>query len=232
MAQDWLEQGRVKQKRRTRRALIDAAVELTRDGGTPTVAEAAERADVSRATAYRYFPTQEALTIEAAIEFIMPCLDDLLGDIQVPQTGGGDADGLDRLAKVERALADVFWQGETQVRTMLKSSMELWLASKKGRNITLRRQGRRMPMIDAAIAPLKDRVHAETYQKLRAALAIVLGMESMIALTDVIGISDPGRAGDIRRWAMQALVRAALAEASQADSGKRETLSAAGPAPV
>jgi AcrR family transcriptional regulator len=30
----------------------------------PTVAAVAERADVGRATAYRYFPTQEALLLE------------------------------------------------------------------------------------------------------------------------------------------------------------------------
>ena len=35
-------------------------------GTPPTVAEAAEEAKVSRATAYRYFPTQEALLIEIA----------------------------------------------------------------------------------------------------------------------------------------------------------------------
>jgi AcrR family transcriptional regulator len=32
----------------------------------PTVGDVAERADVARATAYRYFPTQEALLLETA----------------------------------------------------------------------------------------------------------------------------------------------------------------------
>src|SRR5919198_6114983 len=56
--------GRERQTRRTRRALIAAADELFAEGRVPTVAAVAERADVARATAYRYFPTQEALLLE------------------------------------------------------------------------------------------------------------------------------------------------------------------------
>src|ERR1700755_2447364 len=55
---------RDRQTQRTRRALIAAADELFAEGGVPTVAAVAERADVARATAYRYFPTQEALLLE------------------------------------------------------------------------------------------------------------------------------------------------------------------------
>src|SRR5918997_4358132 len=58
---------RANQKERTRAALVTAAAELLRRGAAPpTVAAAGEAAKVSRATAYRYFPTQEALLIEVA----------------------------------------------------------------------------------------------------------------------------------------------------------------------
>jgi AcrR family transcriptional regulator len=49
---------RANQKSRTREAIIDGALELMAEGTMPTVVAAAERAKVSRATAYRYFPTQ------------------------------------------------------------------------------------------------------------------------------------------------------------------------------
>src|SRR5919106_1299453 len=55
---------RANQKERTRAALVGAATDLLKEGSPPTVAEAAARAKVSRATAYRYFPTQEALMVE------------------------------------------------------------------------------------------------------------------------------------------------------------------------
>jgi AcrR family transcriptional regulator len=46
--------GRTHQKARTRAALVAATRELLAEGITPTVEEAAGRAQISRTTAYRY----------------------------------------------------------------------------------------------------------------------------------------------------------------------------------
>ncbi len=59
-----IEDRRVNQKRRTRAAIVTAAKDLIEQRATPTVAQAAEAALVSRTTAYRYFPTQESLLVE------------------------------------------------------------------------------------------------------------------------------------------------------------------------
>ena len=54
-------------RRRTRRAMIEAATRLVREGASPSVTEVADAAGVSRATAYRYFPTQESLLAEVIV---------------------------------------------------------------------------------------------------------------------------------------------------------------------
>ena len=64
--------GRVNQKRRTRRALLEAAMSLYEQGVDPTFGQVAERAMVSRATAYRYFSSVEALISEAIFERSVP----------------------------------------------------------------------------------------------------------------------------------------------------------------
>src|SRR5690348_1759429 len=56
---------RANQRERTRSAIMDGARKLLNEGKIPSVADAAEVARVSRATAYRYFPTQSALITEA-----------------------------------------------------------------------------------------------------------------------------------------------------------------------
>src|SRR5918999_5127246 len=53
--------GRTNQKARTRAALLDAARELLAEGVNPTVEQAADRAAISRTTAYRYFANRRAL---------------------------------------------------------------------------------------------------------------------------------------------------------------------------
>ena len=57
--------GRTQQKSRTRQALTAATRELLAQGLTPQVEDAAERAGVSRTTAYRYFPNQRSLLMAA-----------------------------------------------------------------------------------------------------------------------------------------------------------------------
>src|SRR5881398_2987392 len=59
--------GRVRQRRRTRAAIVGAAAELLRSGVTPSVGEVAEAAEVSRRTVYLYFPNVEQLLLDATL---------------------------------------------------------------------------------------------------------------------------------------------------------------------
>ena len=65
MSMPYVATGRTRQKERTRKALVAAARGLVAEGKTPTVEEAASAADISRTTAYRYFPSQRMLLVAA-----------------------------------------------------------------------------------------------------------------------------------------------------------------------
>jgi AcrR family transcriptional regulator len=58
---------------------------LSEQGHRPTVAEVADAALVSRATAYRYFPTQEYLLFEAALGSTRSDIDRELDKNTLPQ---------------------------------------------------------------------------------------------------------------------------------------------------
>src|SRR5437879_3184518 len=85
--------GRANQKRRTRQALISAAMAFRDEGRNPTFAEVAERALVSRATAYRYFSSLEALISETATERGLLPLE------RFWRPGDDPADGISRAAR-------------------------------------------------------------------------------------------------------------------------------------
>src|ERR1700684_2678886 len=61
---------RKNQKARTRSAILSAAMELVREGRPASIQEAADRALVSVATAYRYFPSADDLWWEASVSLI------------------------------------------------------------------------------------------------------------------------------------------------------------------
>jgi AcrR family transcriptional regulator len=189
--------GRTRQKARTRAALIDAARGLLAGGRTPTVEEAAEAAGISRATAYRYFPNQRALLVAAHPEIEATSL---LGE-------DAPADPQERLDRTITELIRLTVDTEPELRTTLRLSLE----PDPGEELLLR-QGRAIGWIEEALAPLQGRLPPSARRRLVLAIRSACGIEALVWLTDVAGLSRR-QASQLMRWSALALLRAALAEA-------------------
>lgn len=193
--------GRVDQKRRTRDALIAAARDLVAAGEAPTVEEAARAASISRTTAYRYFPSQHSLLVAAHPEIEAPTLlaDDASDDV------------VTRLDQVVDAFLTVIFDTEAQQRTMLRLSLE----SGRGRGAGLPlRQGRAIGWIEDALAPLERSVPNVDRHRLAIAIRSAIGIESLVWLLDVAGLSHAD-ARLLLRDTAHALLQAALAGGRQ-----------------
>ncbi len=192
------ETGRSGQKQRTRTALLASARELiAAAGAAPTVAEAAEAAGISRTTAYRYFPSQEALLIAAHPEVDTASM--------LEETTSDDA--ADRVESVVRRFLAIIVDSELQQRTMLRLS----LTPGVDRSGLPLRQGRAIGWISEALAPLADRLDADGIRRLAIAVRAVSGIESLVWLTDVAGL-DTRQAVEQMVWSARALVRQAETE--------------------
>jgi AcrR family transcriptional regulator len=200
-------EGRANQKRRTRQALIDAALALRDEGRNPTLADVAERALVSRATAYRYFPSVEALVSETVTDRGMQPLE------RFWRPGDDPVEGIGRAA---HALNSLLVADEAGLHVMERSFMTVWLES-AAREAPLR-PGRRMQYIEPIVDSLEDVLAPAARQRLKQALSIVLGTEALIAVRDV-GRANARDAVDVTIWAARALVRQALAEAGVDEPG-------------
>jgi AcrR family transcriptional regulator len=196
MAISYEKTGRTRQKARTRAALIDAARGLLTGGRTATVEEAAEAAGVSRATAYRYFANQRALLVAAHPE------------IEVTSLLGEDApaDPHERLDRTIAELTRLTVDTEPELRTMLRLSLE-----PGPREELLLRQGRAIGWIEEALAPLQGWLPPSALRRLVLAIRSACGIEALVWLTDVAGLSRQ-QASELMRWSALALLRAALAE--------------------
>jgi len=199
--------GRANQRHRTRKDLLVAAARLLQEGHNPTMDEVAEAAMVSRATAYRYFPTLDALLVEAPLDGTVPTADELFTD-------DPSVDPEERLDKAEAALHAMVYRNEAQLRRMLAYSLDP-AARGNGGSPPPVRQNRRTPLIEAALAPARDRLSDAAYGNLCAAAALFFGTESMVVFRDVLPL-DGARARAVKSWALRALVRAALAESKSA----------------
>jgi AcrR family transcriptional regulator len=183
--------GRRDQKARTREALVAATRRLLAGGVTPTVEQAAAEARISRTTAYRYFPSQRALLLAAHPEISQRSL--LPAD--------APADVAERLDLVLREFGRLNLDWEPQLRTSLRLSLE------PGAEQPVLRQGRAIDWIEDALAPLRDAEPAVDVRRLAIAIRATTGIESLIWLTDIAGLSRSD-ALDLMRESARALLAA------------------------
>jgi len=167
--------GRVAQKNRTRAALVDATRELLGEGVSPTVEQAADRARISRTTAYRYFVNQRELLAATYPELEAPSL--LPAD--------ASADPVERLDIVLAKVAEQLLEHEPELRAALRLTLD---PQQPPRSSPLR-QGRVIGWLEDALAPLRRRLGARGVHRLALAIRATIGIESFVWLVDIAGLS-------------------------------------------
>jgi AcrR family transcriptional regulator len=199
-----LQSGRSRQKLRTRDALLAAARELVGDGAVLTVEAAAERAGISRTTAYRYFPNRRALLgaahPEIATESLLPA--DAPDDFR------------ERLDLVVAAFTTLIQNTEPQQRATLRLSLEPPADDQEPLPL---RQGRAIAWFTEALEPLRGRLDDGQIRRLVQAIRSACGIEALVWLTDVAGLSGT-EAQELMRWSARALLEGALVEPPPAGS--------------
>ena len=189
---------------RTGRLMLETAIRLMQSGATPSVSEVAEAAGVSRATAYRYFPSQAAL--------VGAVVDQGLGPILTWSSASEDP---------QRRVAELIGTGlprldafEATFKAALKLSLEQWARDRAG---TLEepafKRGHRVDLLRDALKPLGGRLPPDKLDRLAQALSLVFGVEVLIVLKDIWGL-DGQEAQSVAEWTANAVVRAALEEDS------------------
>lgn len=194
-------------KAATFKALLDTAMELIQqDGRIPSVAEVAVRSKVSRATAYRYFPSRSAL--------ITAVTDASLGPVR--KLSSDNPDGRARVHELFTKTFPRFKEFEPQLRAAAQLSLEQWALERAGllEEVPYRR-GHRVAILEHAIAPMAPMLPAAVHDRLHRALSVVYGIEPYVILKDIWGL--PDREVDrIALWMADALIDAALRDASLA----------------
>ncbi len=189
-------------RERTLRLLKEAARELLRTGGQLTVPNVAELAGVSRATAYRYFPNNETVVLHAT----MSLADDPLSDVDWAQSADALAVGvIDRSAELVRATAGWAFEHETELRTVLRLSLDPEGEHHRARR-ALTNRGR---WIAALLEGLPSDVPQVARDRLANALIPLFGSDAIVWTTDMADLPRE-EAVDLLAWMAQVLVRATL----------------------
>jgi AcrR family transcriptional regulator len=195
--------GREAQKRRTRNAIVAATRELVAGGGTPSIDEIAAAADVSRRTIYLHFPTLDQLLLDAASGLLA----ETTVDARLVASEERGEDALARTDALARGLSEV----APSALPLGCKLIALTVDAGPPPEGPVRRGYRRVSWVERALAPVREQLAPERYERLVSALCVVLGWEAMVVLRDIRGL-DAGDEEETLRWAARALVQAALDE--------------------
>jgi AcrR family transcriptional regulator len=195
--------GRANQKLRTRSAIVQAAVELSRTGGEVTMPEVARAALVSEATAYRYFPDLVSLLREAIVG--------QLPDAAQTLAAGADSDDpVERIAAATEFLLRHVQARQGVVRALIAATIIRPAAAAA-------RPGLRFGLIEHALSPLAQTAgsaagsgtDSAALAQLKRDLAVVVSAEALFSLTDLYGLDPEDAIASIVHTATT-LTRAAL----------------------
>lgn len=174
----------------TRRSILVALVDLIVDEGPATISipQVAKRAEVSVRTVYHYFPTKEAL-FEGLTEAIPTLV--ATPDGQVPPTPTSPS-------ALVAALPSIFRYHEANTRMFRALAV-----SEAGGSMASSRQPERVGRMDTALEPLRDKLDADEFRKLRALVGVLVSFDTFDALTTSWGLTTEEAAG-AAAWAISA----------------------------
>ncbi len=195
---------RINQKARTRADLLASAGALIRSGKRPTVEEAALAAGISKRTAYRYFTSQEHLLADAALETLRPHMDEMLASVSASANVNA------RVAALAVALRRLSEEHDAELREMIRASLDRG-ALPPGKDAPRQRGGRRLDWIRASLDPLRDTIPAHSFEMLTNSLAVCLGIDALMVLRDICGVSGE-QAERLMVWMASAFVDRILLE--------------------
>jgi AcrR family transcriptional regulator len=203
------EGGRTNQKARTRAALLASAIQLIRNGGRPTVEEAALAAGISKRTAYRYFTSQDHLLADAALDALRVRMNEMFAAI------AASTDVHARIATLAVALCRLTQTHEAELRVMMRAALDQGSNALGHVPPVPARGRRRLDWIEAALQPIHGQLPKYRYTRLVNSLAVCLGVDAVMVLRDVCGVSGAA-AEDTMIGMANAIVDRALADQQNA----------------
>jgi len=189
---------------RTRKLLLDSAMELFDGGAFPSITELAQHAQVSRATAYRYFPTQSDLITAVVAESLGPILE------WQPKDDSAEA----RILQLLSFAYPQMEQHEGALRAALQLSLQQWALArsntdKPGEKLV---RGNRKRLLQLAVEPLQGKLPPDSLQRVIYAFSLIYGSEVFLVLKDIWGLELEG-IQDVTQWMAKAILRQAEEDA-------------------
>ncbi|MBX2873617.1 MAG: TetR/AcrR family transcriptional regulator [Saprospiraceae bacterium] len=197
MSEKYVDTGRINQKLKTRKKIIQGAQEFLAKGQAFTLEDVASASGVSRATVYRYYSNVEAIAAEVALDLNIESPEEIYEMYQ-------DLPLKEAILGIQNHINHFSINNEATLRKFLSVVIA-------GEAPATKRGARRVSALGMAfqnenLAP----GHAEVKNLIHIA-TLLMGMEAFIVTKDVCRLGDQ-ESMDVLQWGLEKLLQAVLSE--------------------
>lgn len=185
-----LEKGRVKQKLQTRTEILKAAKALMNKSKKISLEDVAEKANVSRATIYRYFPNVELLFMEASLDVHTLSVDELTEIVKEKS-----------LAESILFLQNHYNQHALQNELIFRRYLSIALSESIGSKKKIR-GARRVKALKDALKPFEKTISKREMDNLIYISSILMGIDALVVSKDVCGL-DNESSREVLKWGIE-----------------------------
>lgn len=191
-------------RKRTYVLLVNTALDLFERGAMPSVSELAQEAGVSRATAYRYFPTQNDLITTIVNESLGPIL------TWRPQSENTE----ERIGELLSYAFPRMFEHEGALRAALQASLQQWAQSRSApfevKDKQLER-GNRKDILTMVTSPMKGDYPQDIIDRVIRAFSVIYGSEIFLVLKDIWKMEN-SEVTELAQWIAKAIMNQAVAD--------------------
>ncbi|OCG05959.1 TetR family transcriptional regulator [Gilliamella apis] len=191
-------------KKRTYDRLIETAIEALEQGKDISITELSDRTGISRATVYRYFPTQTDL-ISAAVE-------QSLSPIFLWQSDRENVE--DQINDFLAFALPQMLKHEGTLRAALSLSLKQWADERSQITEKTKKlvRGNRKEILTNLLQPLRAQFSDELFDKVIYSISIIYGSEIFMVLKDIWNFESE-QVIDLSQWIVKAIINQAKQEA-------------------
>ncbi|MEI9534012.1 TetR/AcrR family transcriptional regulator [Moellerella wisconsensis] len=167
-------------RKRTYYLLIGTAMAMFEQGVMPSISELATEAGVSRATAYRYFPTQSDLITATVNESLGPIL------TWRPKSDKTE----ERISELINYSYPRMFEHEGALRAALQVSLQQWAETRSQHNnedpkAKRFQRGNRKKILSMVAEPMESEFSSDIIDKTIKAFSVIYGSEILLVLKDI-----------------------------------------------
>ena len=195
MSEKYLGTGRKNQKLKTRDSILKSTQELMVQNNDFTLEDVAKKAEISRATIYRYYSRIDVLAAEAILDLNTKSSEEIIEEVKAKEL-------VDAIIYIQ----DYYNQLTIDHEAGFRKYMSVVLGAEEGKKM---RGARRKKTLKMLLEKKGKNLDAREKENLINLATVLMGIEAFVVTKDVCGLNNK-QSKEVLNWGLEKILRTVL----------------------